>query len=216
VNAQALTEGKTFEEIFAQYEEFGITYREGSVYYNGELVNCFADVSNTGTFSYESKAKGGAVNLRTVYDKAGKLTGVETFTGSIQLTEGGLSWPLSEYREISGLFQGRIHPITGQKDEHTGLDITAPKDTPVLAAAAGAVTASGYDSKYGNYVLLSHGDGLETYYAHLTESSVNPGDTVTQGQTIGTVGSSGQSTGPHLHFEVRQNAVSQDPLNYFG
>ena len=99
--------------------------------------------------------------------------------------------------------------------EHTGLDISAPKDTPVLAAAAGAVTASGYDSKNGNYVLLSHGDGLETYYAHLTESSVKPGDTVTQGQTIGTVGSTGQSTGPHLHFEVRQDEGCQDPLNYF-
>ena len=99
--------------------------------------------------------------------------------------------------------------------EHTGLDISAPKDTPVLAAADGAVTASGYDSKNGNYVLLSHGDGLETYYAHLTESSVKPGDTVTQGQTIGTVGSTGQSTGPHLHFEVRQDEGCQDPLNYF-
>ncbi len=213
--AQTLTEGKTFEEIFAQYKAYGVTYREGSVYYNGELVNCFADVSNTGTFFYESKTKGGGVNLRTVYDNAGKLTGVETFTGSIQLTEGGLSWPLSEYRQISTLFQGRNHPITGQKMEHTGLDISAPKDTPVLAAAAGAVTASGYDSKNGNYVLLSHGDGLETYYAHLTESSVKPGDTVTQGQTIGTVGSTGQSTGPHLHFEVRQDEGCQDPLNYF-
>lgn len=213
--AQPLTEGRRFEEIFAQYKAYGVTYREGSVYYNGELVNCFADVSNTGTFSYESKTKGGGVNLRTVYDNAGKLTGVETFTGSIQLTEGGLSWPLSEYRQISTLFQGRNHPITGQKMEHTGLDISAPKDTPVLAAAAGAVTASGYDSKNGNYVLLSHGNGLETYYAHLTESSVKPGDTVTQGQTIGTVGSTGQSTGPHLHFEVRQDEGCQDPLNYF-
>ena len=66
----------------------------------------------------------------------------------------------------------------------------------------------------GHQVILSHGNGLETYYAHLTESSVKPGDTVTQGQTIGTVGSTGQSTGPHLHFEVRVNGQRTNPRNY--
>jgi murein DD-endopeptidase MepM/ murein hydrolase activator NlpD len=96
---------------------------------------------------------------------------------------------------------------------HEGLDIAAPEGTPVQAAAAGTVVFAGWQDGYGNIVIIDHGNGLATAYGHQSAIVVT-GGAVAQGQTIGAVGSTGHSTGPHLHFEVRVGGVAVDPLGY--
>lgn len=97
---------------------------------------------------------------------------------------------------------------------HSGLDIGASQGTAVGAAAGGTVSSAGWQGGYGNYVLINHGNGVSTRYAHLSQINVSPGQSVSSGQLIGRVGSTGNSTGPHLHFEVIVNGSTRDPLNY--
>jgi murein DD-endopeptidase MepM/ murein hydrolase activator NlpD len=97
---------------------------------------------------------------------------------------------------------------------HTGLDYAGRTGDPVAAADGGTVTFTGWSGGYGNMIKLSHGNGVETWYAHLSAINVSSGQKVAQGQTIGKLGNTGNSTGPHLHFEVRKNGVPQNPANY--
>jgi murein DD-endopeptidase MepM/ murein hydrolase activator NlpD len=115
---------------------------------------------------------------------------------------------------ISSDFGERKDPFTGKTRRHKGLDIAAPAGTKVAAAASGKVTYSGWKPGYGNIVIIEHAGGYETRYAHNSGTKVREGDTVTAGQPIATVGSTGRSTGPHLHFEVRQNGAPVDPGKY--
>lgn len=109
-------------------------------------------------------------------------------------------------------FGSRIHPLFGRRHLHTGLDIAAPRGTPVRAAASGVVLFAGWYGGYGKLVVLDHGQGLSTLYGHLSVVGVAVGQRVARNQVIGRVGSTGYSTGPHLHFEVRQNGRPVDPL----
>ncbi len=114
-------------------------------------------------------------------------------------------FPLATPAPISSLFGWRTHPIFGDQRLHTGTDLAAPTGTPVLAAKDGTVTTADYLGGYGLTVILHHEQGTEeTRYAHLSQLMVRPGETVKQGDVVGLVGSTGNSTGPHLHFEVRQ------------
>ncbi|MEI8084222.1 MAG: M23 family metallopeptidase, partial [Actinomycetes bacterium] len=99
---------------------------------------------------------------------------------------------------------------------HTGDDIGAPSGTPIRAAASGTVVSTDSGGAYGNNTLISHGGGLATMYAHQSRFAVRPGQKVTQGQIIGYVGSTGWSTGPHLHFEVHVNGIPYEPMGWFG
>lgn len=110
----------------------------------------------------------------------------------------------------------RVHPIYGYRACHTGVDMGARTGTPILAAAAGKVAEVAYLSGYGNTVILTHGSGISTLYAHMSRFGASKGQTVTKGETIGFVGSTGRSTGPHLHFEVRVDGAPYDPLGWFG
>ena len=135
-------------------------------------------------------------------------------------SESGFLWPLSSNRNIlSSLYAGRLDPITGKPDSHTGIDIPAPKNTPILAAKSGVVVTSikgsGSYWSYGNYVLIAHSDGTSTLYAHMEKRNVSKGQVVKQGDVVGYVGTTGRSTGNHLHFEVRVNGNRRDPLDYF-
>lgn len=112
---------------------------------------------------------------------------------------------------ITSSFCYRKSPITGKTEFHKGLDIAAVEGTPIAAAFAGTVEQTGVSSVYGNYVLLNHGGGLETFYGHCQVVLVKKGDTIKAGQTIAKVGSTGQSTGSHLHFEVRINKIRYNP-----
>lgn len=117
----------------------------------------------------------------------------------------GMMFPLSIPSPISSLFGWRVHPITGEQRVHTGTDIAAPLGTPVLAALTGKVLLADFLGGYGMVVALEHGQGSQqTLYAHLSELFVKPGQVVQKGTVIGRVGSTGNSTGPHLHFEMRQ------------
>ncbi len=108
----------------------------------------------------------------------------------------------------------RLDPINGRNSFHTGVDLIAPPGTPVLAAAGGVVSTVAYVAEYGNVVEIDHDNGLTTRYAHLLKSQVKVGDIVMKGQVIAQVGSTGRSTGPHLHFEVREKGIPLNPNKF--
>ena len=127
---------------------------------------------------------------------------------------GELAWPVPGYTRITSKYAMRVHPITGQYKLHTGVDIGAPEGVNFIAANDGIVTKAEYNTAYGNMVIISHGGGISTLYAHGSEILVEVGQTVKRGETVLKVGSTGYSTGPHAHFEVRINGVTTDPLPY--
>ena len=131
------------------------------------------------------------------------------------VSTGTYIWPLPGYRPGSA-YGWRIHPIWGDRRFHAGEDIGAPSGTSILAADSGIATVIPDNGNgYGNYIIINHGGGRTTLYAHMSGFAVSNGATVTQGQVIGYVGSTGNSTGPHLHFEVRINGATTDPKSYF-
>jgi murein DD-endopeptidase MepM/ murein hydrolase activator NlpD len=115
---------------------------------------------------------------------------------------------------FSSNFGYRIDPFNGLQSFHEGIDFPAESGTPVVAAASGKVIESGYQPQYGKIVEIDHGNGLVSRYAHASEVYVNEGDLVVRGQKVAAVGSTGRSTGPHLHFEVRLNGVPQNPTRF--
>ena len=124
-------------------------------------------------------------------------------------------WPSADSDYVTSFFGTRVHPISGDVYHHNGIDIGAAYGTDVLAAADGTVTLAGRNGGYGYCVIIDHGDGNQTLYAHMSRLDVGIDDTVTQGQTIGLIGSTGTSTGAHLHFETSVNGSRVDPLLYF-
>ncbi|MBA2133158.1 murein hydrolase activator EnvC family protein [Capillibacterium thermochitinicola] len=127
---------------------------------------------------------------------------------------GKLIWPLPVKGRISSPFGERMHPILKQKRFHSGIDIAVPTGTDVLAADRGRVMISGWNGGYGYFIVIDHGNGLATAYAHNSRLLVKEGDVVAQGQVIAKSGSTGLSTGPHLHFEVRKEGAPVDPAGY--
>ena len=127
---------------------------------------------------------------------------------------GELAWPVPGYTKITSNYGMRVHPITGQYKLHTGVDISAPIGANFVAANDGIVTKAEYNTAYGNMVIIDHGGGISTLYAHGSEILVTVGQTVKKNDAILKVGSTGYSTGPHAHFEVRINGVVTDPLPY--
>ena len=131
------------------------------------------------------------------------------------VSTGTYIWPLPGYSPGSA-YGWRMHPIFHEMRFHAGEDIGAPSGTPILAADSGIATVIPNNGNgYANYIIINHGGGRTTLYAHMSAFAVSNGQSVTQGQTIGYVGSTGNSTGPHLHFEVRVNGATTDPKSYF-
>ncbi|MGM9625573.1 MAG: peptidoglycan DD-metalloendopeptidase family protein [Eubacteriales bacterium] len=128
---------------------------------------------------------------------------------------GALGWPVDiKYNTISSGFSSRVNPIYGYYESHNGIDIPVPYGSAVYAANAGTVIVAEYHYSYGYYVVIDHGGGISTLYAHNSKLLVSVGDQVTKGQQIAKAGSTGASTGNHCHFTVRENGVAVNPLNY--
>ena len=143
-------------------------------------------------------------NLEVIYEK---LDVRRTFFESLPSL-----WPTRGL--LTSGFGVRVSPFTDTKVFHHGLDIDAPKGSPVRAAAGGKVIRCGFESLYGNIVVVDHGNGYRTFYAHLSERTVEAGDTVQRGDVIGKVGDSGRTTGPHLHYEVHVNGLPVNPIRF--
>jgi murein DD-endopeptidase MepM/ murein hydrolase activator NlpD len=126
--------------------------------------------------------------------------------------KGGFIYPLRG--QLTSRFGMRTHPIYHITKMHTGIDLSAPSGTPIRASAGGEVVYAGWWGGYGNVVIIDHGGGISTLYAHCSAIYVRKGQSVSQGEVIAAVGSTGLSTGPHLHFEVRKNGKPVDPLGY--
>lgn len=127
---------------------------------------------------------------------------------------GDMIWPIPGHTRITSQYGMRTHPITGLYSLHTGTDVGAPIGTDFVAMASGVVTKAGYNKYYGNMVILDHGGGVQTLYAHGSKIMVQLGDLVTAGDEVLKVGSTGYSTGAHAHFEIRINGKAVNPLDY--
>lgn len=127
---------------------------------------------------------------------------------------GVMKWPCPSSSKISSYYGNRLHPILKKYKMHTGIDISANQGASIIAANSGTVIMSGWQNGYGNTVVIDHGGGITTLYAHCSKLLVSVGKKVNAGDTIAKVGSTGMSTGPHLHFEVRKNGATTDPVKY--
>lgn len=135
--------------------------------------------------------------------------------GSTQTYDGGVfAWPCPNYTRISSPFGYRMHPTLGVEKFHNGVDLAAPAGSPILAAYDGTVISAAYNASMGNYVMISHGNNIYTIYMHASALYVSSGQKVSKGETIAAVGTTGRSTGNHLHFGVRVNGSYVDPMGY--
>lgn len=133
----------------------------------------------------------------------------------ITVSAGGYVWPVPSSHYVSSRYGLRVYPFGGT-DFHMGQDIAAPTGAPIVASRSGKIILQVYHPSYGNYVVVDHGDGVSTVYAHMSGFASSLGASVNAGDIIGFIGSTGDSTGPHLHFEVRINGQHTDPAAYIG
>ncbi|NLC67494.1 MAG: peptidoglycan DD-metalloendopeptidase family protein [Clostridiaceae bacterium] len=152
---------------------------------------------------------------KELLEKSNELTSLIQALSTIEkYVEGQMVWPLQYTTTITSSFGNRKHPILKKYSMHTGIDIGGKSGESILAANHGTVILAGWQDAYGYTVVIDHGGGITTLYAHCSKILVSKGDEVKAGQVIAKVGSTGWSTGPHLHFEVRVNGEPQNPLNY--
>lgn len=135
--------------------------------------------------------------------------------GSTVVGTGRFSWPVPSCTYLTSRFGLRVHPITGVTKSHTGIDIGAESGATIVAADGGTVVLAGVNSGYGNCVMIDHGNGYKTLYAHMSSIAVSNGQSVSKGDTVGYVGSTGLSTGPHCHYEVWKDGSRIDPEQFY-
>jgi len=152
---------------------------------------------------------------KALTEKIRKLQATQAGKGSLSGNGTISTWPVPGYYEITSPFGWRTHPITKKRSMHTGTDVGAPTGTKLHAAGAGVVIMAGWNTAYGNMTIIDHGSGISTLYGHQSRLDVSEGQSVEANQVIGAVGSTGWSTGAHLHFEVRVGGNPTDPLQYF-
>ena len=178
---------------------------------SGDIANKEAAIKEYEAMIAQENAEIAALEKAVAEEKAR----LEAENAQARVYNGGMfAWPCPGYKRISDEYGNRMHPILGVQKFHNGLDMAAPSGTPILAAYDGDVVAAAYSSSMGNYIMINHGSGLYTIYMHCSALYVSKGQTVSKGQNIAAVGSTGRSTGPHLHFSVRLNGSYTSPWNY--
>ncbi|MBC2722306.1 peptidoglycan DD-metalloendopeptidase family protein [Desulfosporosinus sp.] len=155
------------------------------------------------------------VESKALTEKIRKLQAAQSGKGTKAGNGTVSTWPVPGYYSISSPFGWRTHPITKKRSMHTGTDVVAPTGTKLHAAGAGVVIMAGWNTAYGNMTIIDHGSGISTLYGHQSRLDVSEGQAVNANQVIGAVGSTGWSTGAHLHFEVRVGGNPTDPIQYF-
>ena len=197
-----LRKGDRFNVVYESLEADGESLRTGRVL-SAEFVN---GGTTHQAMWFQAPGQGAAVAANTQKDKGGyyRLDGQS-------LRRAYLSSPV-EFSRISSGFSMRFHPILQKWRAHLGTDFAATTGTPARTVGDGVVEFAGVQNGYGNVIFIKHRSGHETVYAHLSKIMVERGESVSQGQTVGLVGSTGWATGPHLHFEVRVNGAQQDPM----
>jgi murein DD-endopeptidase MepM/ murein hydrolase activator NlpD len=197
-------------DIFSSQIDFHRTLRKGArfgVVY--EVLEADGEPLRTGKV-LSAEFTNGNKNYQAVwFQEAGQKGSYYSLDGK-SLKRAYLAAPVAYSRKTSGMGM-RLHPIFQTLQKHNGVDYAAPSGTPTYTVGDGVVDFAGAQGGYGNVVIVRHGNGHNTVYAHLSRIQVRKGQTVTQGQVIGNVGSTGWSTGPHLHFEFRVNGVYTDP-----
>lgn len=153
--------------------------------------------------------------MAAYFDEMSKKFAAEQLALEGEANNPGFIWPAPDCKEVTSKFGYRWHPILNCERFHAGLDIGSQAGDVVIAAYSGIIAEAQYSESYGNYVLINHGNGYSTIYAHMSSIAVEAGQPVSQGDTIGYVGSTGWSTAPHLHFEIRYSDVRTDPATYF-
>lgn len=198
-------------EIFASEIDFRRDLRQGdrfSVVY--ETLEADGEAMRAGRVLSAEFINNGREHEAVWFDGEGKKGAYYGFDGQSS-RKSYLTSPL-EFSRVSSGYGMRFHPISGQRKAHLGVDYAAPTGTPVRTIADGVVAFAGWQRGYGNVIQIQHKDRQSTLYAHLSRIDVSRGQRVEQGDRVGAVGSTGASTGPHLHFEFRTNDVPQDPL----
>lgn len=178
---------------------------------SGDISNKEAAIKEYEAMIAQENAEIAALEKAVAEEKAR----LEAENAKARVYNGGMfAWPCPGYKRISDEYGNRIHPILGTQQFHNGLDMAASSGTPILAAYDGDVVAAAYSGSMGNYIMIDHGSGLYTIYMHCSALYVSKGQSVSKGQNIAAVGSTGRSTGPHLHFSVRLNGSYTSPWNY--
>lgn len=182
---------------------------------NQKKTQYMADAANAESLYEKKLAETNAINaeIKALYEEQRK----NNTASSNAAYSGTMGYPLpSSYTTVSSGFITRTSPISGKTENHNGLDLPAPRGTSIYAADAGKVVIARHSSSWGNYVTIDHGGGIMTLYAHASSLNVTVGQTVKKGDTIAYVGSTGWSTGNHLHFTVYKNGVAVNPAPYIG
>lgn len=212
------------DEVLAEIQEENFSTARYGVRLDGESATLSVTANSTNTFTYLLTQEA----LRMTQDETGQVVLAPQLAGDPAPGVPGIyatsldssrwfTWPLTGAHtiDLSNSYGKRVNIATGKALFHAGIDIPAPVGATIGAAADGKVVETGFDYTNGNYVALDHGGGLITRYHHCKEICVDKDASVKAGETIALVGQTGQATGPHLHFEVRQDGVAQDPTIYF-
>lgn len=202
----------------AQVEEEEANLEELISAKEGEINATSADINNkeAAIKEYEAYLAEQAATIQALEAAvAAERAQLEEESGQRLSYDGGMfKWPCPSYNRISDDYGNRIHPTLGIQKFHNGIDLAAPSGSPILAAYDGRVVAAAYNASMGNYIMLNHGDGLYTIYMHASKLYVSEGQSVSRGEKIAGVGTTGRSTGNHLHFSVRRNGDYVSPWNY--
>ena len=210
LEAQRAEQDVLLRDMLKAYEEMSADYEQNMA----DEAALSEDIAKSEAAYYAALSKEEAERIAALNRQNNNKGSNSNSSGSTNT--GGWLYPLPYQCQVTDSYGYRIHPLTGKYSWHNGVDFGAGAGTSILATKSGTVTTAAYSSAWGYYVVINHGDGYSSLYAHQPSLSVSVGDYVTQGQTIGTVGSTGYSTGPHLHFTIYYNGADVNPFNYIG